>query len=267
MRNAYTMPKVGIIGKGIVGGAIANATASDALLYIVDSDPEKGTHTYEDLFECDGVFVCTPTPQSADGKCDTSILLSVLEKLKGYKGVIISKSTAPIDVYTKLGEEYPNLVHSPEFLTEAKATADYIDGTFAFIGGRIPAFQREAERLIRLGQRNLGIVAYCSIGEAALAKYTINTFLATKVSFMNEIFELANKSNCDFNTVMSLVKTDNRIGKSHMQVPGPDGKMGFGGMCFPKDTAALSKYAEEQGVTLSVLNAAIKSNKSLRDDV
>jgi UDPglucose 6-dehydrogenase len=256
------------VGKGIVGGAIANATGSSAvLLYIVDSDPEKGTHTYEDLFECDGVFVCTPTPQSADGKCDTSILLSVLEKLKDYKGVIISKSTAPIDVYTKLGEEYPNLVHSPEFLTEANATQDYLDGTFAFIGGRIPAFQREAERLIRLGQSNLNIVAYCSIGEAALAKYTINTFLATKVSFMNEIFELANKSNCDFNTVMSLVKVDNRIGKSHMQVPGPDGKMGFGGMCFPKDTAALSKYAEEQGVTLSVLNAAIKSNKSLRDDL
>ena len=267
MRNAYTMPKVGIIGKGIVGGAIANATAFHALLYIVDSDPAKGTHTYEDLFECDGVFVCTPTPQSADGKCDTSILVSVLEKLKDYNGVIISKSTAPIDVYTKLGEEYPNLVHSPEFLTEANATQDYLDGTFAFIGGRIPAFQREAERLIRLGQSNLNIVAYCSIGEAALAKYTINTFLATKVSFMNEIFQLANKSNCDFNTVMSLVKTDNRIGKSHMEVPGPDGKMGFGGMCFPKDTAALSKYAEEQGVTLSVLNAAIKSNKSLRDDV
>lgn len=267
MKSSYTRPKVGIIGKGIVGGAIANATAQDADLYIVDSDPEKGTHTYEDLFECDGVFVCTPTPQSADGKCDTSILLSVLDKLKGYKGVIISKSTAPIDVYTKLSAEYPNLVHSPEFLTEANANRDYIDGTFAFIGGKIPAFQREAERLIRLGQPYLNIVAYCSIGEAALAKYTINTFLATKVSFMNEIFALANKTNCDFNTVMSLVKTDNRIGRSHMQVPGPDGKMGFGGMCFPKDTAALSKFAEEQGVTLSVLNAAIKSNKSLRDDV
>jgi UDPglucose 6-dehydrogenase len=84
---------------------------------------------------------------------------------------------------------------------------------------------------------------------------------------MNEIFALANKTNCNFDTVMDLVKVDNRIGRSHMQVPGPDGKMGFGGMCFPKDTTALSKFAEEQGVTLSVLNAAIKSNKSLRDDL
>ena len=84
---------------------------------------------------------------------------------------------------------------------------------------------------------------------------------------MNQIFALANKTNCNFNAVMGLVKTDRRIGTSHMQVPGPDGKMGFGGMCFPKDTAALSKFAEEQGITLSVLNAAIKSNKSLRDDL
>jgi len=262
------MTKIGIVGLGIVGGAIASATSfMDTSIVIVDSDPNKGTHTYDDLMQCDGVFICTPTPQSDDGTCDVSILLSVLDKLKNYDGVIISKSTAPIGVYTELNEKYPNLVHSPEFLTEANAFRDYVNGEFAFIGGRVKAYQREAERLIRLTQPNLKVITHCSIGEAALAKYTINTFLATKVLFMNEIYELAKKTNCDFSHVSRMVTQDKRIGASHMSVPGPDGNFGFGGMCFPKDTAALLKFAQTQGVDLSVLEAAIKKNKVFRNDV
>ena len=84
---------------------------------------------------------------------------------------------------------------------------------------------------------------------------------------MNEIYKLAEKTNCDFGVVAGMVIADNRIGKSHMQIPGPDGEFGFGGMCFPKDTAALLKFAEEQNVELSVLKAAVKKNKLLRSDI
>lgn len=265
-----TMNKIGIIGLGFVGGAIeASMEWQDWASQLVVIDPDKGyTGTYSDLKDCDGVFVCVPTPQDADGTCDTSPLESVLAQLKAidYHGVIISKCTAPPNVYERLNEEFPNLVHAPEFLTAANAVKDYAGGQFCIIGGRVKAYLKEAERIIRMGQENLGTnVQYCTIGEAALAKYTINTFLATKVVFMNEMKEIATSAGLDYTKIMSMVNMDCRIGSSHMQVPGPDGQLGFGGACFPKDTSALLKYSEQIGcVTPMVLDAAVRKNVLLR---
>ncbi len=261
--NLFT-PKIGIIGIGFVGGAIRDAMADHCNLILVDRDPKKGTHKIKDIFDCEGVFVCVPTPQSNDGKADTSILESVLNSLKDFKGVIISKCTAPPDVYEKLNKKHPNLVHAPEFLTAANAYKDYISGKFAIIGGSVGAYLRDAERIIRLGQPNLENVAHCSIQEASLAKYTINSFMSTKVIFMNEIAKLASSTGQSYEKIASMVTMDERIGKSHMQVPGPDGQFGFGGACFPKDTAALLKYSEEQGISLNVLDAAVKKNTLIR---
>ena len=259
-------PKIGIVGLGFVGSAIKESMVfSDQEIVIID--PAKGyTNTYQDLIDCEGVFVCVPSPQGDDGSCDTSILESVLQNLQstGYIGVIISKCTAPPDVYEQLNNQYPNLVHAPEFLTAAKANSDYANGTFAIIGGKVTAYVREAERIIRIGQSQLNQVQYCSIGEASLAKYTINCFMSTKVIFMNEIYNLANKMGLNYDTIANMVKMDKRFGTSHMQVPGPDGSFGFGGACFPKDTSALLKIAEEQSIDMSVLNAAVKKNTLLR---
>lgn len=257
---------IGIVGLGFVGNAIKESIDPNLQLVLVDTDPTRGTNTFEELINTDGVFVCVPTPQDADGTCHTDILEDILAKLKvlNYHGVIISKCTAPPDVYTRLNEQYPNLVHAPEFLTAANAVNDYADGYFAIIGGRVKAYRDAAEKIIRQTQSELQEVRHCTIAEASLAKYTINCFMSTKVIFMNEIYNLAKASNCDYNVIAGLVKMDQRIGKSHMQVPGPDGEFGFGGACFPKDTSALSKYAESVGVQLNVLDAAIKKNLILR---
>lgn len=257
---------IGIIGLGFVGGAIKESFDA-SLMPLILRDPWKGFNaTYDELKECSAIFVSVPTPQSDDGTCDTGPLESVLQELAAvnYRGVIISKCTAPPKTYTKLQELYPNLVHAPEFLTAANAVRDYANGTFAFIGGSVSAYIREAERVIKLSQPNLQTIHYCSIAEAALAKYTINTFMATKVIFMNELAELAANLDCDYNLVTNMVKADPRIGKSHMQVPGPDGAFGFGGACFPKDTSALLKVADEVGVQMNVLDAAVKKNTILR---
>jgi UDPglucose 6-dehydrogenase len=258
---------IAIIGLGFVGKAIADSI--DFSMSMVMIDPAKGyNNTYEDikLHKCSAVFICVPSPQGDDGSCDTSILESVLKELKAvdYNGVIISKCTAPPDVYTRLNELYPNLVHAPEFLTAANALRDYCNGKFSIIGGKIPAYIREAERVIRISQPCLERVEHCTIGEAALAKYTINSFLATKVVFMNEMYEIATAAGLDYTTISKLVSLDARIGQSHLKVPGPDGTLGFGGMCFPKDTAALLKYAENNSVDLNVLDAAVKKNTLLR---
>jgi UDPglucose 6-dehydrogenase len=257
-------PKIGIVGLGFVGSAIAESMDGIANLVLVDKDTTKGSHTFKDLADCEGVFVCVPTPMDDDGKCDTSILEYVLGKLKDYRGVIISKCTAPPSVYQTLNDQYPNLVHAPEFLTAANAVRDYINGKFAIIGGSVGAYQRDAERIIRFGQANLTEVQHCTIQEAALAKYAINSFLSTKVTFMNELYLLATKTGQDYNKIASMITMDSRIGDSHMKVPGPDGEFGFGGMCFPKDTSALLKYAEQQGAQLNVLDAAVKKNLILR---
>lgn len=261
------MNRVGIIGLGFVGSAIYsswNLLFQDELTIV---DPAKGhTNTINDLKDHDAVFVCVPSPSNKDGSCNSSILESVLAELKqvGFAGVIISKVTAPPSVYQPLQELYPNLVHAPEFLTAANAKEDYRRGTFCIIGGAVTAYRNEAERIIRLSQPNLNSVMHCSIGEASLAKYIINSFLATKVVYMNELAKLAQASGCDWEMLRQLVTSDSRIGSTHTQVPGPDGSFGFGGMCFPKDTAALLKFAEEKDVQLSVLDTAVKTNLVLR---
>jgi nucleotide sugar dehydrogenase len=257
--------KVGIIGLGFVGGAVASSFNTSMIdLVIVDTDPVKTFGTYEDLMSCEGIFVCVPSPSLDDGSCDTSILESVLEKLKNYDGVIISKTTAPASKYEELNQQYPNLVHNPEFLTAANANLDYVNQEFAIIGGKIKAYINEAERIIRLSLPELKTAHHCSIGEASLAKYAINCFLATKVVFMNELKQLASVSGLDYNRIAGMIAYDTRIGRSHMRVPGPDGSFGFGGACFPKDTAALLKYAEGLGINLNTLDAAVKKNTLLR---
>lgn len=263
--------KIAVIGLGFVGGTIykvyADYALNDANMEVVGIDPAKGLNTpYEDIADADAVFVCVPSPMNKDGTADTSILEDVIAKLKlvNYAGVIISKVTAPPDAYEKLQQDLPNLVHAPEFLTAARAYDDYIQGQFSIIGGSTRAYINEAERIIKKGQPLLKDILHCSIKEASLAKYTINSFLAAKVIFMNELENLAQSSGCNWSTIQQLITLDSRIGRSHMQVPGPDGQYGFGGHCFPKDTSALLAYAKNIGVELDVLDSAVKKNMIIR---
>jgi UDPglucose 6-dehydrogenase len=261
--------QIAVIGLGFVGGAVFETLKElGDKIDLVGIDPAKGFSTkFRDIKNFDGVFVCVPSPSKEDGSCDTSILESVLNDLHRaeFEGVIISKVTAPPDAYQQLQEKYSNLVHAPEFLTAANALEDYRRGQFAIVGGE-EKYRIQAEELIRLSQRQLKSVAHCSITEASLTKYGINSFLATKVIFMNELAALTEKAGGHWPTVAGLLKLDNRLASSHMQVPGPDGHYGFGGHCFPKDTDALLRYAESMRQELSVLGSAVKKNKSIRSE-
>jgi len=259
-------PVIGIVGLGYVGNALFETYSfTTTNIKTVDSDPSKSPNsTYKDLFDCDAIFVCVPSPMNTDGSCDSSILESVLVNLKGCRGVIISKVTATPDIYRKLNEQYPNLVHVPEFLTANNAYRDYISSSFTIIGGKIPAYAREAERIIKIGQNHLTEVHFCPIEEAALSKYIINSFLATKVVFMNEIKALADNAGIDYNNVIRMISSDYRVGPTHNRVPGPDGSLGFGGGCFPKDVSALLKFAESLNSNLSIIDTANRKNTLLR---
>jgi UDPglucose 6-dehydrogenase len=255
--------KIGIIGLGFVGEAISKAHDWMDESICIDIDPKKNCKgTYEQLDHTDGVYVCVPSPMKSNGECDTSILDSVLVKLKtfNYKQPIISKVTAPPQAYTKWSEILPNLVYSPEFLTAANAYQDYIQTDFIVVGGTTKAYQREAALIIEEGIRGPIKKYYCTLEEASLMKYTINSFLATKVSFMNEIYRVALANGIDYNIVAELVKLDKRIGTSHMKVPGEDG-FGFGGMCFPKDTLSMTHFA---GIDMPILKKVIEQNDLVR---
>ena len=260
----FDLPKIGIVGCGFVGSAIAANYEGVANLVIIDTDSSKGYNsTYRDLSDAEAVFVCVPSPMNDDGSCNTLPLVSTMTNLKNFKGVIISKVTATPNVYEYLQTQYPNLVHVPEFLTAANAVQDYAKENWAIIGGSTLAYQREADRVIKYTKPNVDSV-FCTIGEAAMVKYIINSFLATKVVFMNEMCQLAKTQGHDWNRIRGMVAKDHRINISHTQVPGPDGYNGFGGMCFPKDTSALLKYAETLDINLNVLKEAVKKNTLLR---
>lgn len=259
----FELPKVGIIGLGYVGEAIRSNCAGTFDVVCIDVDNSKNTGTYEDLNDCEAVFVCVPSPSKPNGECDTSILNSVLYLLKDFKNVIICKTTAIPSFYEKIQTLYPNVIYVPELLTAANAVSDFSREKDIIIGGKIKAYQREAERILKKIQP-IENVAFCSIGEAALTKYIINSFLATKVVFMNEMYDLATAHGYNWDTIRILIDVDKRLGSSHTRVPGINDEFGFGGMCFPKDTTALMKYAEKLSVNLNVLKSAVKKNTILR---
>ena len=257
------MYNIGLIGCGFVGGAIKNAHDLYGIKINV-YDLAKGYDTdFGVIKNCDYIFIAVPSPTSPSGECDTSILEETLERLEGSDAVIISKVTAPPSVYKKLQQKYKNLVGVPEFLVAATAQQDYLDETFCIIGGD-QYYCKLAEQVIRLTQRNIQTVKYCKIEEASLTKYTINCFLALKVSFLNQINDYCQTTEINYNAIKELIKSDDRLGNSHFDVPGPDGQRGFAGACFPKDTSALFYEGNSQNIDFSILNSAIQYNKTLR---
>jgi UDPglucose 6-dehydrogenase len=257
--------KIGIIGLGFVGSAIKNAYDVNQISTVC-RDPAKGiNNSIDDLKTTDGIFISVPSPQKDDGSCDITILESVLKDLEGFTGVLISKVTAPPNVYKDLIKKYPNLVHAPEFLVAATAKEDYLTGDFSIIGGD-KVFCEKALSLIKLGQTNIKKYKFCTIEEASLSKYAINCFLSTKVIFMNQLKLIADSTDINFNTIKECIKFDSRLGHSHFDAPGPDGLYGFGGACFPKDTSAMLFYSKLLKKDFTLLEAAIEINKDLRNE-
>jgi UDPglucose 6-dehydrogenase len=253
------MIKLGIIGFGFVGHAIYSSYKDKVQCVI--KDEEKGYHcSYSEIKQCDAIFICVPSPENENGECDSSILQSVIENLSDYSGVIISKVTAPPDVYSRL--KINNLFYVPELLTARNSVEDYKNTKNLIIGG---SDHQKAEHIIRLGLPNVEQVRYVTIEEASVIKYATNTFLSVKVVFMNEIKQLCDKIGVDYNTVKQTLSLDPRIGSTHLEVPGYDGLFGYGGACFPKDMSAFLKFSDNIDSELLIIKQAMIKNKIIRD--
>lgn len=260
-----TRYKVGVIGNGFVGESQAFAFSSTSEVRIFDIDPAKSTHTLEEVHECDYVFVCVPTPMRRDGSQDLSYVERVFEQAT-QGPIYIIKSTVLPGTTNRLVEKYPNIyiTFNPEFLTERSAKIDVLTQSRIVIGGN-PNFTQAVAKLYKNRFTGRHIIE-TDATTAELVKYMANTFLATKVSIMNEFKLLADTLGVNWEDALEGFAGDPRIGQSHIQVPGPDGRLGYGGTCFPKDVNALLTLAEQVKVPLLTIEAGWRTNLNVRPE-
>jgi nucleotide sugar dehydrogenase len=256
--------KIGIIGHGFVGKAIANAHDRNNLLI---NDPKlfESASIEEIKNNTAWIYVAVPTPMSESGEMDTSILESVLDSLAGYKGLVISKCTALPNYYISAKKHYNfRLMHVPEFLTAANANVDYMTPEMIVMGGDIEDCQYYKDVVVQADKTNTMSTKFVAtdIGTASAMKYYANSFLATKVVFNNQFAEWCTKQGINWDNLTTINKLDKRLGNTHWSVPGPDGMFGYGGYCFPKDVSAL--IHSEHGENLSLLKHQFEVNGKIR---
>lgn len=261
--------KVGIIGHGYVGSAVAHSHRHDHLV-IRDPKLEASSASMQNISECDVIYACLPSPSRPDGTCDTSYLEHSIAELMTYPGMdqrlVISKTTAPPTTYESLHRRWPSIVHVPEFLTANNHIESY-ESTPYFVLGGSESWCQQAQAVLRC---KFSLTddrwMFTDIVTASLYKYMMNTYLATKVTFLNEFYLLSESLGVDFQKLTDLAQHDHRIGPSHMQVPGPDGEYGWGGACFPKDLMAILKVAKARDLDFGLLACVNRINHWHRDN-
>lgn len=253
---------IAIIGHGFVGKAVDYGFPSQNCdKYIVD--PKHGMDITALPQNMDYSFVCVPTPMGEDGSIDSSIIESVVSYLlENTTGIIIVKSTVTPEILKKFANS--RVVYNPEFLTEKSANEDFVNPFMHIFGGH-PLFTQRVEELYKFYSICKPCLTYhMTTIEASFVKYGINSFLATKVLWFNQFYDIIQKENANYGKIISAITSDSRVGRSHTTVPGFDGKRGYGGSCFPKDTLAFVKYAKTWKNDFSVLEKVIAENNKYR---
>ena len=269
------MNKIGVVGNGYVGGALAHgfspASTGKCEVKVYDVLPERSLDTLDETVNgSDYIFVSVPTPMNKNGSISLKYIDEVFKNINGINrrsdNIIILKSTVVPGTTEKLQEKYPslNIVFNPEFLTEKSARLDFINQDRVVLGGDKINTSKVAELF---NER----FKYCHIiqtdyNTAEIINYFSNIFFAVKVSYANEMKLLCDAVGANWDTALEGFVADGRIGDSHLNVPGPDGKNGFGGSCFPKDINALMSLAKDVGVDVNTIKGAWKTNLKVRPE-
>jgi UDPglucose 6-dehydrogenase len=276
IKRMDTKKTIGVVGGGFVGGTcykvFSKLEGYDVRLY--DKDLTRTKNTLKEVAECDVIFVAVPTPMDVStGQCHTNIVERVIADLRNLntESYIVIKSTVPPGTTENLNFSYGKIWFSPEFLTEARPYEDFVSLPYQILG--IPtkeefeknpgnqvfeAFQ-EANRQGIIISDHLHV---CNSRIAEMVKYTRNTYLATRLSFFNEIKQICDALDVDFDFMKNLAGLDPRVGHHYNKVE--DGNEGFGGHCLPKDLNALRYIALKNGVDTDVLNGIWNKNLKVR---
>ena len=272
--------KIGIVGRGFVGSAVefgfSPNVGCDAEVKVFDVNPNRSLHTLEETInDSDYIFLSVPTPSNKDGSINIDILdgaLNDINTVSEKENVILIRSTITPGTTRKLQTKYDqlNLLFNPEFLTERSAKFDFINQSRFIIGNSGQSTNHyRSESLAGLFRNRFGdsiSILETNYETAEMIKYMNNTFFATKVSFLNEMRLLSDKCGVVWEDAVDGFIRDGRIGHSHMNVPGHDGKLGFGGSCFPKDIQAMINFGSEHGVDMEVLKGVWNTNLKVRPE-
>ena len=260
--------KVGLIGLGFVGNALCNGLKKNKV-DVIKIDPKFKT-TIKDLIEFDPdiVFISVPTPMMDDGSQDVSILMDIINELNSFKTqfLLVLKSTILPHYLNEIVCKYPDLIYNPEFLRENHADDDFVNSKSIIFGGDLDKAKLVSDFYKDFTKCKNKDHIFTDHVSASLIKYSINSFLATKVIFFNELKEIFINSNTkeSWTNFTKAISSDERIGSSHMEVPGPDGRLGFGGPCFPKDTNALIEYSKLVDANFQLLKKICEINNGYR---
>lgn len=250
---------VGIVGHGFVGKAM-KYLFPEALVY--DNNPTLASHSQEEINRCEIVFVCVPTNAQPDGSVDLTAVNSVLSWLNG--PIIVIKSTVPAEAVTGISQQARGeVVFNPEFLTEKHWQRDVDNETRIILGSESRGAMKKVARTYQQVCRQEIAYHFTDPKTAMLVKYAGNAFLAVKVAFANQLFDVCEALELDYDVVRELWLTDTRVGRSHTLVTDT---RGFGGYCLPKDLAGLLTTAKEQGITLPVLESVQAYNQAIRKE-
>jgi UDPglucose 6-dehydrogenase len=265
--------KIGIIGIGVVGNAVYKSFRNKNMENLYIYDKYKNLGSLDKLYDADIIFLCLPTPYNNELKSyEKSAIYEICENLKEnhYKNLVVIKSTIEPETSENLSTKYSySICHNPEFLTANTAYEDFENQKHIVIGKTKNCKKENFENLINFYKKYYpnAEISLCNSTESELMKLGVNNFYSVKIQFFNELYLLANSlDNIDYNKIKDLMIKNGWIHPMHTNVPGPDGKMSYGGMCFPKDTNALLQYMKKIGSPCKVLEATIDERNILRDD-
>ena len=259
--------KIGIVGYGFVGKAVDYGFKRNIEKIIIDPKLDTSISNLKS-HNPEFIFICVPTPMNLDGDQDSSIIEKVLAEInKDYsESVVIVKSTVLPSIIEKLSKSHKHFVYNPEFLREKTANEDFVNASSLILGGESDDLKRVAELYNNHSDCKIVEVHETDVISASLVKYSINTFLASKVIFFNQLYDIYKALTPDikWDEFITMINSDKRIGESHMDVPGHDGRLGFGGACFPKDTTALLSLSKDIDKEFSLLKEVIRINNNIR---
>lgn len=274
--------KIGIIGLGFVGNAMYKSfnekirelgLRKEYIIIGYDKFKEGGIGSIDECLDCDIIFTALPTIFDEILKSyDNTPTYDVTNELYnlGYRNSIVIKSTVEPTFTEQLSKKFPgiNFTHNPEFLTARTAYEDFHNQTHIVLGSA-SSCDKKSINVLEKFYKNLypdALISKSTSTESECMKIYCNTFYAVKIQYFNELYLLSEKINCRYDVITDLMLKNGWINPMHTNVPGPDGKLSYGGLCFPKDTNALLEFMKRINTPCEVLNACVNERNIMRDD-